>query len=38
MELGSNDERVECLWVGVREKAGMADIEVGFCYPTRTKR
>ncbi|KAF1425232.1 hypothetical protein FQV24_0000448, partial [Spheniscus mendiculus] len=32
LELDDGDNRVECLWVRIREKANKADIMVGVCY------
>ncbi|KAK4829421.1 hypothetical protein QYF61_004296 [Mycteria americana] len=32
LELDDGDDRVECLWVGIRGKANKADIVVGVCY------
>ena len=32
LELDGGDDRVECLWVGIRGKANKADIMVEVCY------
>ncbi|RMC09661.1 hypothetical protein DUI87_13447 [Hirundo rustica rustica] len=32
MEIETNDDKVECLWVRIRGKANKADILVGVCY------
>jgi len=36
-ELGVGNDKIECLWVRIREKACRGDILVGICYRPRNK-
>ena len=36
-ELGVGNDKIECLWVRIREKACRGDILVGICYRPRDK-